>query len=63
MTTAAQEQFTELAILQMHRKKTNVTKLAKKLGYARNTVSRTINHPSIHPTVRADIAKELKIKL
>ena len=40
----------------------SITELAKRIGFARNTVSMAINHP-IYPTVRRRIATALGISL
>jgi transcriptional regulator with XRE-family HTH domain len=37
-----------------------VKELAGRLGYARNTVSIAINHPSMLPTVKARILNEVR---
>lgn len=38
-----------------------VTQLAGELGFARNTVSIAINHPSMLPTVKAAITRHLEL--
>jgi hypothetical protein len=41
----------------------NISELARRIGFARNTVSRTINHPTIHPQVKERIARDLKLEV
>jgi hypothetical protein len=43
------------------RRKLTVTQLAKVLGYARNTVSIAVNHPSMMPGVKVSIRKHLRL--
>ncbi len=40
-----------------------VTALAHKMGYARNTVSIAIHHPTMFPAVRQRIAKTLRVEV
>ena len=44
-----------------HRDTRTVAALARKLGFARNTVSIAINHPTMLPTVKQRIRQHLKI--
>lgn len=44
-----------------HREIRTVSDLARKLGFARNTVSIAINHPTMLPTVKLRIRQQLKI--
>ena len=43
------------------RRKKTVVALAQELGFARNTVSIAINHPSMLPTVKTAIRRHLKL--
>jgi len=57
-----QDSFPIAAKKRLIERRLTVTGLAKRLGFARNTVSMALNHP-ILPTVRRKIAKELHLDL
>jgi len=61
MSLALQDNFTVAVKKRLLDKGLNVTKLAKKLGWSRNYVSRAINN-DIYPTARREIGKELRIR-
>lgn len=44
-----------------HPKTRSVAAMARALGFARNTVSIAINHPTMLPTVKVEVIKYLKI--
>ena len=54
--------FCDAAKKRLIERSMTVTGLAKKLRFARNTVSMALNHP-ILPTVRRKIAKELHLEI
>jgi plasmid maintenance system antidote protein VapI len=60
-TIANQEKFSITAKKRLLERRMTITALARKLGFARNTVSMAINHP-ILPTVRERVAKHLNIE-
>jgi hypothetical protein len=53
--------FSVKACLLRHPRLRTVKALADDLGLARNTVSVAINHPTMHPTVKARIKQHLRI--
>lgn len=59
--TSQAETFTKTVAKRMIDLEITVTELASRIGKARTTVSRTINHPTIHPRVKAAIKKELNL--
>lgn len=59
--TATQDKFRVDAKKRLIEQRLSVTRLAQKLGFARNTVSMAINHPVL-PTVMHRVAKELKLE-
>lgn len=62
MLTNPQDKFRVAAKTRLVEQHLTVSALARKLGFARNTVSMAINHP-VYPTVRRKIAKELKLEV
>ncbi len=62
VNTLRQEDFTLLVKTCLLREQLSVTALAEELGYARNTVSIAINHPSMFPAVRQAIANRLGLR-
>ncbi len=55
----AQPDFTFRAKTALLREGLTITGLAREIGYARNTVSIAINHPSMLPGVRVAICARL----
>ena len=58
-TKGAQGNFALAAKTALLQRSMTITALAQTLGFARNTVSIAINHPSMLPTVKARIRSHL----
>lgn len=61
MSRQLQHNFALRAKTRLLERGLTVTQLAGELGFARNTVSIAINHPSMLPTVKAAIRKHLQL--
>lgn len=60
-TPSAQDDFTLSVKVRLLELGWTVTQLAQELGYARNTVSMAINHPTLLRGVKQQIRRRLKL--